>query len=54
MESTTIQFKYDDKKELYRYLDSISYALYGYSYNELIFLNNNRMDFTPTNVLFSC
>lgn len=51
-ENTTINVvSFDNDKDLYEYLDDISYALYGCSYNSLHFLDKNPYNFLTSNVL---
>ncbi len=46
-------FNYETKEELYRYLNRVSYAIYGADHNSLLFLNGNRYDFSNGNVLIN-
>jgi len=50
----TLSFNFEDTKELYRYLNKISYAIYGTDYNSLTFLNGNVYDFKTSNILINC
>jgi hypothetical protein len=47
------KFNYQTKEEKYRYLNQVAYALYGVCYNSLTFLNGNKLDFKPNNILVS-
>jgi len=49
----TLSFNFQDTKELYRYLNKISYAIYGVDYNSITFLNGNVYDFKPNNILIN-
>ncbi len=46
-------YKYTNEEELYKYLNKVSYAIYGVDYFSLTFLNGNKYDFKPTNILIN-
>lgn len=50
-ESIKIDYSYSNDIELKRYLDDVSYMVYGVSYNDIEFLNGNKTDFSKNNCL---
>lgn len=48
-----IDYEYKNDTELSRYLDDLSYMIYGVSHLELSFLNGNKTDFSKTNILIN-
>lgn len=51
--SIKIDYTYSNDIQLTRYLDDLSYMIYGVSYNDIQFLNGNKTDFSKTNVLIN-
>ena len=51
--SIKIDYTYSNDIQLTRYLDDLSYMIYGVSYNDIKFLNGNKTDFSKTNVLIN-
>ena len=51
--SIKIDYTYSNDIQLIRYLDDLSYMIYGVSYNDIKFLNGNKTDFSKTNVLIN-
>lgn len=49
----TLSFNFENKQELYRYLNKISYAIYGVDYASITFLNGNVYDFKSSNILIN-
>ena len=49
----TLSFNFQNKQELYRYLNKISYAIYGCDYNSITFLDGNVYNFGVSNVLIN-
>ena len=52
-ESIKVDYTYSNDIQLTRYLDDLSYMIYGVSYNDIKFLNGNRTDFSRNNVLIN-
>ena len=48
-----IKYTYENDINLNRYLDDLSYLLYGVGYYELTFLNGNPTDFSKSNILIN-
>jgi len=50
----SFNYNYQTQEELYKYLNKLSYAIYGTDYNSLTFLNGNKQDFSYNNILVNC